>query len=138
MHDLIPKQGLLIVDIGVHVEVELLPEDGSSEVLEFDLVEDRCADFAHGFLGAGTPLAKTIMGHTTGELLPYQADDIQQVRITAITPPQQAPPMDVEARRKAVIDAVIKQSNRIDALIFASSFNGKWGDYDPSSIDENW
>ena len=47
----------LAVAPGMHVEVELIGENGLSEPLAFDLVPDEQADFANGFLGAGTPLA---------------------------------------------------------------------------------
>ena len=43
---------------GTHVEVELVDEAGAREPLAFDIVPDAQADFAQGFLGAGTPLAQ--------------------------------------------------------------------------------
>jgi hypothetical protein len=46
---------------GTHVQVELVDEAGNTEHLAFDVVPDAQADFAHGYLGIGTPLAQATM-----------------------------------------------------------------------------
>ena len=61
-----PQENPMLVALGTHVEVELIDESGASEHLAFDLVPDEQADFANGFLGAGTPLAQAIWGRTRG------------------------------------------------------------------------
>ncbi len=45
----------LLAAIGTRVTLELITEDGETEQLEFDLVPDRSADFARGFLAKAPP-----------------------------------------------------------------------------------
>ncbi len=100
------------IAIGTHVEVELIDESGADELLAVDIVPDSQADFASGFLGAGTLLARAILGQPAGSVVPYKVGDILQVRILKVTSNASAPPADVEAKRQA----------------------SKWGDYDPGEI----
>jgi hypothetical protein len=119
---------------GAQVEIELLGESGQPERLSFDIVPDRSADFSRGFLGESTPLAKAILGHPAGSVVPYQAEDITHVRILSVKPSRQAPPKDIAARREETIRKAVEDSDRTNAMIFASSFSGKWGDYDPTGF----
>ena len=119
------------VAVGTHVEVELIDETGASERLVFDLVADHQADFAHGFLGAGTPLAQAILGHTAGDVVPYQAGDVVRVNILTVTPDARAPLEDVAAKRQAVIQQAVAESERVSDMVFALAVGSKWGDYDP-------
>ena len=48
------------VGIGVHVEMDLIDEQGHCEPLAVDIVKAQAADLAQGFLGANTPLARAI------------------------------------------------------------------------------
>ena len=120
--------------VGTHVLLELITEDSQTEQHEFDLVADRSADFARGFLGESTPLAQAILGQPAGCTLLYQNADIRAVRILAVTP-SQAVPEDAEARRQETLRKAVRQSESTNAIIFASSFSGKWGDYDPTGLD---
>lgn len=122
------------VDLGMHVVVEFELADGREE-LSFDLAPDEQADFARGFLGMGTPLAQAILGKTAGETVPYTVDDVRRVRILSVAPSNAAPPADVQARREETIRKAIDQSDRTNAMLFASSFSGKWGDYDPTGFE---
>jgi hypothetical protein len=126
----------LIAAVGTHVILELIIESGETEQLEFDLVADRSADFARGFLGESTPLAQAILGQPAGRPLLYQTADIRAVRILAITP-SQAAPEDADARRQETLRKAVRQSDTTNAILFASSFSGKWGDYDPTGLDED-
>lgn len=126
----------LLAAVGTHVTLELITEGGESEQLEFDLVTDRSADFARGFLGESTPLAQAILGQPVGRPLLYQNADIRAVRILAISP-SQAEPEDAEARRQETLRKAVRQSESTNAILFASSFSGKWGDYDPTGLDED-
>lgn len=126
-----------IVEIGKHIEIELVSKDGSVEEMAFDLVADTSADFAHGFLGESTPLAKAILGQSAGSTIPYNHGDLQEVRVHSVTAAEGKPDEDMNARRKAKIQEAIEKSDRTSAMIFASSFSGKWGDYDPAGI-EHW
>jgi len=124
----------LFASVGTHVVLELITEGGDTEQLEVDLVADRAADFARGFLGESTPLAQSILGQPIGRALLYQNADIRAVRILAITP-SQATPEDAEARRQETLRKAVRQSDTTNAILFASSFSGKWGDYDPTGLD---
>ncbi len=121
--------------LGMHVAIAFVIPEGE-ERLEFDIVGDEVADFAHGFLGAGTPLATAILGQPAGAVIPYAVDDVQAVKILEVIPSQVAPPTDVKARREETLRKAVEASDRTNAVIFASSFSGKWGDYDPTGFSE--
>ena len=122
------------VAIGTHVEVELVDESGAGELLAVDIVPDNQADFASGFLGVGTPLAQAILGQPAGSVVPYKVGDILQVRILKVASNASAPPDDVEAKRQAVIQQAIAQSELVSDMAFALAVGSKWGDYDPGEI----
>ena len=122
--------------LGTHVTLELITEDGTVEQLEFDLVADRSADFVRGFLGESTPLAQAILAQPSGRTVLYHNADIRAARILSVTP-SQAVPEDAEARRQESLRKAVRQSESTNAILFASSFSGKWGDYDPKGI-EKW
>jgi Transcription elongation factor, GreA/GreB, C-term len=127
------------VAIGTSVEVELVSQDGEADRLAFTIVADEQADFAAGFLGAGTPLAKAILGQPVGAEVPYAVADMRSVRILAAAESGQTPAEDVAARREAVVRQAVNQSNLINALMVATSVNNKWGDYDVDGpAPENW
>jgi len=121
----------VLVAIGTHVEVELVDESGAGELLAVDIVPDSQADFSSGFLGAGTPLAQAILGQPAGSVVPYKVGDILQVRILKVASNASAPPADVEAKRQAVIQQAIAQSELVSDMAFALAVGSKWGDYDP-------
>jgi hypothetical protein len=125
----------LRVGLGTHAAIAFLLDDGE-ERLEFDIVADEQADFAKGFLGAGTPLAKAIIGQAAGTQLPYDGGDVHAVRILEVKPSQVTPTEDVKARREETLRKAVEASDRTNAVIFASSFSGKWGDYDPTGFLE--
>lgn len=124
------------VQVGSHVQVELLYQAGVDQ-LEFDIVPDQQADFAHGFLGEGTPLAQALMGKFAGEAIPYQVGDAHLVRIIAVSTGNKEEAEKVAARRQETMRKALEQTERTNAIIFASSYSGKWGDYDPGGI-ESW
>ncbi len=125
------------VQPGTHVVVELLDAHGESEQLEFDLVPDQAADFSRGYLGAGTPLAKAILNKPAGATLPYRQADILQVRVISVAPAESLPVDDLTQQREQAARKALEQVQRTNAILFASSFSGKWGDYDPDGI-EHW
>ncbi len=124
------------VEVGCHVEVELIDDRGQSEALAFDIVPEQAADFDAGRLGENTPLAHVILGEAVGSLIPYHLGDIRSVRILSIQPGQTQALEDTAARREAALQKALNAIARTDAAIFASSFSGKWGDYDPGGIEE--
>jgi hypothetical protein len=126
----------VLVALGTHIEVELIDETGSSEYLAFDLVSDEQADFANGFLGAGTPLAQAIWGRSAGELVAYRLGDVISVRLVTVTPAIRTQGEDVAAKRQAVIQRAVAESERISDMVFALAVGSKWGDYDPGEAKE--
>jgi hypothetical protein len=124
---------LPVVQVGYEVLVELVTEEGT-EQMQFDIVLDEFADFSLGFLGAHTPLARAILGQPVGAEVPYRQGDALSVRILAAAPSSRAPQTDVAERRQEVLRKAVEQSDMTSAMIFASSFTGKWGDYDPQGI----
>jgi hypothetical protein len=125
---------LLPVGIGVHVELELVDEQGQCEPMAVDIVKAQAADLAQGFLGANTPLARALRGQTAGSEAPYVMGDIRRVRILRVTPSQTIAPADAKERRAAVLQKALSDAERTNAEMFAASFSSKWGDYDPQGI----
>jgi hypothetical protein len=125
---------LFKVEPGILVRIELTYEF-SIEQLEFIIVPDDQADFSAGFLGVGTPLAQAILDKTVGSQVPYMVGDASSVRVLSISKTDKVPSQDVVGRREERKRQVIEQSDRTSAMIFASSFSGKWGDYDPQGIE---
>ena len=129
----------LKIELGMLVEMELVSRAGENERLVFTLVTDERADFKAGFLGVGTPLAKTILGHIEGDRLDYTFGDMLGIKILSVKVSDQVQAEDVTARREAVIRKALKHSDYVNALTFATSVNSKWGDYDIDSLDpEQW
>ena len=122
------------VQPGSHVVVELLSASGETQQLEFDLVPEESADFSRGYLGLSTPLAQAILNQPAGAILPYQQADILKVKILSVTAPASLPFADLAQQREEAARKALQQVQRTDAMIFASSFSGKWGDYDPDGI----
>jgi hypothetical protein len=123
------------VKIGTHVVIELIDEGGSRERLELDVVADNAADFDAGLLGIGTPLGKAIAGRRAGSTAPYEMGDLCQVAIVAVRPATAAPPPDAAERRQAALDKAAQDIAKTNAQIFASTFEGKWGGYNPDGMD---
>jgi hypothetical protein len=129
----------LKIALGMLVELELVSRSGENERLVFTLVKDEQADFKAGFLGVGTPLAKSILGHIEGDGLDYTVGDMLGLKILFVKVSDQVQAEDVTARREAVIRKALKHSDYVNALTFATSVNSKWGDYDIDSLDpEQW
>ncbi|MGD0006644.1 MAG: hypothetical protein ABSE06_20715 [Anaerolineaceae bacterium] len=121
---------------GSHVDLELIDASGGREALSFDIVPDKLADFKNGFLGEKTPLAQAISGRIAGEHVTYRVDEIVEIHILDVQRSQASPDKGIEARRQAALRKAVRQSDLTNAVLFASSFNGKWGDYDPTGLTE--
>lgn len=120
--------------VGTHVDLELIDQSGCVESLALDIVADEQADLERGFLGAGTPLARAIIGRRAGDSVAYRLGDVVQVRILRIAPAVRAPSADVQARRAATLREAVARSEMTNDMIFALAAGSKWGDYDPSKI----
>jgi hypothetical protein len=123
--------------VGRHVELELTYETGEVEKLGLDIVPDSAADFENGFLGETTSLAQAVNGHAAGEALTYGVGDIVSVHILSVAAQHSGQPKNMDAKRQETIQSAVRQVQNTNAIIFASSFNGKWGDYDPSGLQQD-
>jgi hypothetical protein len=121
---------------GYKIEIELIDVGGEREPLKVQIVPDAYADLARGYLGEGTPLCQAIYGQPVGSEIDYAMGDIRRVRIAAVTPTDEGPDRGVALRREATLRKAVDQSDLTNAILFASSFNGKWGDYDPAGLME--
>ena len=118
------------------MELELSDNSGVVDRLSVDIVSDRSADFKAGFLGESTPLARTILDQPAGRTVQYRVGDLQTVRILSVSPSQAQADENAAARRQEAIQRAVAESDRTNAILFASSFSGKWGDYDPQGIEQ--
>ena len=126
------------VKIGTRVEIELLSESGEVDRLAFDVVADAQADFASGFLGAGTPLAQALLGQPAGATVPYAVADEVEVRILSVTPSKRAPAPEVAAAREAAAKEAVSKANMEEMVRLALTVDVKWGDYDPEALESGW
>jgi hypothetical protein len=126
------------VKVGDRVEVELVSESGDGERMAFDIVADKQADFAAGFLGAGTPLARAILGQAVGVTVPYALADTVAVRILAAARSERVPSADLAAVRETAIQEAVSRANLEDAVRLALTVDVKWGDYDPEALESGW
>jgi hypothetical protein len=131
------KEGIKKISLGMHVDL-LMVCDSGIEPLSFDIVPDQFADFDHGLLSIESPIAKTILDHFENETIPFQMGDIHAIYIKEITSATSLPSHENAAKRENIIKNAVAESERTNAIIFASSFSGKWGDYDPGNIKEDW
>jgi Transcription elongation factor, GreA/GreB, C-term len=126
------------VEVGMHVEVELVGESGEAERLALDIVPDDEADFSAGFLGISTPLSRAMLGRRAGSVVPYRAGDIREIRILSVAASARPPSEDVAASREAILQKAVTKSDMADTVRFALSVDTKWGGYDPSGIAPEW
>jgi len=124
------------VGIGTHIKVELIDQQGNREPMTFDLVRENRADIEQGLLGENTPLAKAIRGKFVGHTVPYKMGDICRVQIVSVRPSEIVALADAEARRQQVLKQALSDAERTNADMFASSFSGKWGDYNTDDMAE--
>jgi hypothetical protein len=124
------------IGLGCRIEIDLIGEGGDIEPMSFVLVADQAADLSQGRLGAGTPLGKALRGKRVGALVPYVMGDIRAVRVRAVEPGQDPAPEDAAARRQAILDEALRKAEHTNAEMFASSYSGKWGDYDTAAMTD--
>jgi hypothetical protein len=120
----------LPVLLGSHITIELVDSFGETEQREFTIVTERQADFRAGMLGENAPLGRALLGHHTGELLPYKVGDLLEVRILAVTKITEPISGESAERRRATVQEAVNQSEIISQLIFATARGSKWGEYD--------
>ena len=122
-------------DIGMHVEIEFVLSSGETEQLSLDIVPDSAADYAHGLLGAGTPLGRALIGATAGSRVIYTTGDIRYVRVLRVERGPRLPAEDLSQRREEAYRKAVEDSHRTNILLAAASMNSKWGAYDLQPLD---
>ncbi len=122
------------ISVGSQVEIILRDREGKQEHLRVVIVPAEAADFAQGFLGQNTPLAQVLLGEIAGTTIPYLKDDIYSIEVISVTKATNLPDGDAARKREASLKKAMREVEDTNAMVFASSFSGKWGDYDPDSI----
>jgi hypothetical protein len=125
-----------IVAPGTLVELRLIDQSGGAESIAFSIVADKLADYRNGFLGEGTPLARAILGKKVGARIVYGVDDIAAIEVVSVKPAESEPDQGVVERRQDTLRKALLRSDLTNAVIFATSFDSKWGDYDPAQLVE--
>jgi len=125
------------VKVGTHAIVDLIDAHGGREQLALHVVADDAADFDAGLLGIGTPLGKALAGRRAGSTVAYARGDLREVLIVAVRPAAAPAPDDAAERRQAALDKAAQEIAKTNAQIFASTFEGKWGGYNPDGM-EHW
>lgn len=125
------------IAVGSLVELELVDRSGKKEQLKIVIVQDNAADFSKGYLSEMTPLAKALLGERAGSTIPYLRDDIFSIEILSVRIAENLSAANTTTTRKAMMEKTIREIEDTNAMVFASSFSGKWGDYDPDSIPKD-
>jgi hypothetical protein len=123
-----------LIAVGCQVELELVDRAGNKDHLQVVIVTDNAADYSQGFLSENTPLARAILGEHVGSIIPYLKDDILSIEILSVTKATSLPTADASEKRKNQMIKTVLEVENTTAMVFASSFSGKWGDYDPDSL----
>jgi hypothetical protein len=127
-------QPVQMVALRMHVEIELVSRAGEIERLEFEIVPDKEADFYSGFLSQDTPMARAILGRPVGSTVPYAVGDSRAIHILSMGPAAGMNSTEAAEKRRASVEEAKRQSERTNAIIFASSVEGKWGEYDADHL----
>ncbi len=125
------------INIGSQVELILRNREGQEERLKVIIVSAEAADFSQGYLGVNTPLAQALIGEKAGTTIPYLKDDIYAIEIVAVAKAAITPPQDAANKREEALQKARREVEKTNLIVFASSFSGKWGDYDPDSIPKD-
>ena len=137
MTDLSTRDPSPPIGLGVHAVLELVSRSGETEELAVDIVPDAAADIDAGLLGVGAPLAKAVLGKRAGSRAPYTAGDLAAVRVLRVTwADEEAARLSAE-RRQAAQERTAREIAKTAAATFASTFEGKWGGYNPDGM-EHW
>jgi hypothetical protein len=122
------------ITVGCQVEIEITDRSDNKERLTILIVRDKAADFSKGYMSENAPLARVLLGERAGTVIPYLKDDILSIEVLAVSKPNSLPPEDAAEQREARMKKAVREVEDTNAMVFASSFSGKWGDYDPNSI----
>jgi len=126
------ESNILFMRISLHcrVLVELVDLSGEAERREFTLVTGKQADFKSGLLDENTRLGRALLGHRAGEMIPYRAGDLTEVRILAVQGGDGSISSDAAEKRRAAVQKAAAQSEITNQMIFSTASGSNWGDYD--------
>lgn len=126
------------IDRFTQVDLELIDPSGEIDRISVIIVPDDQADYYAGYLGESTPLARAILGKHAGTVASYYANGLIKVKILKVSVVGKTEPGQAAAQRKAAVQQAITDAERTNAMIFATSVAGKWGDYDADGMIEAW
>ncbi len=124
------------IGVGSRVSVELVNANGTGEPYMFVLAPDEGADITADLISTESPLGQAVRGRFEGDVVPYAMGDVRSVRIIAVADAELTIDSDAAERRQAVLDEARRKAERTNAELFASSYSGKWGDYNTDEVDE--
>jgi hypothetical protein len=77
------------------------------------------------------------MGRAVGSVVPYEAGDIVEARILAVTLSVRRAAEDAAEARQALTQEAVERAKLDEMVQLALTVNVKWGDYDPEGIIPN-
>jgi hypothetical protein len=128
------------IGLNCRVLVELVESSGDRELREITLVTAKQADFQSGLLDENTPLAKALMGHPAGDVVPYSMGDLKEIRILQVTQTVEKVSTEKAEKRRRAVQKAAAQSEITNQMIFSTASGSKWGDYEVDMdklLDEN-
>ena len=118
------------IALNCRVLVKLVESSGETEQREFTLVTARQADFQSGLLDENTPLARALIGHLAGEVVPYSMGDLKEIRILKVVQIVEKVSTDKAEKRRKAVQKAEAQSEITNQMILSTASGSKWGDYD--------
>lgn len=118
------------IALNCRVLVKLVESSGETEQREFTLVTAKQADFQSGLLDETTPLARALIGHQAGEVVPYSMGDLKEIRILKVVQIVEKVSTDKAEKRRKAVQKAEAQSEITNQMIFSTASGSKWGDYD--------
>ena len=118
------------IALNCRVLVMLVESSGETEQREFTLVTAKQADFQSGLLDENTPLARALIGHQAGEIVPYSMGDLKEIRILKVVQVVEKVSTDKAEKRRKAVQKAEAQSEITNQMIFSTASGSKWGDYD--------
>jgi len=118
------------IGLNCRVVVELVEPSDESEQREFTMVTAKQADFHSGLLDENTPLARALLGHHAGDVVPYSMGDLKEIRILKVEHVGEKVSTEKAEKRRAAVQKAEAQSEITSQMIFSSASGSKWGDYE--------
>jgi hypothetical protein len=118
------------ISLNCRLLVELVESTGECEQREFTLVTAKQADFQSGLLDENTPLARVLIGHHAGDMVPYSMGDLKEIRILNVIQDVEKISTEKAEKRRAAVQKAEAQSEITNQMIFSTASGSKWGDYE--------